>query len=88
MWSVAISDRRFTFYVAFPLNGSRFGVPRARRARFVNRLQKIAVSAQPSRIPKASTWYDRDFVTGRGLNEVDDFEVVGGAAVEADTDLG
>ena len=54
----------------------------------VNRWQKIAVSAQPSRIPKASTWYDRDFVTGRGLNEVDDFEVVGGAAVEADTDLG
>ena len=33
-------------------------------------------------------WYDRDIVTGRGLTEVDDFEVVGGAAVEADTDLG
>ena len=54
----------------------------------VNRLQKIAVSAQPSRIPKASMWYDRDIVTGRGLTEVDDFEVVRGAAVEADTDLG
>ena len=51
----------------------------------VNRLQEIAASAQPSRIPKASMWYDRDIVTGRGLTEVDDFEVVRGAAVEADT---
>ena len=33
-------------------------------------------------------WYDRDIVTGRGLTEVDDFELVRGAAVEADTDLG
>lgn len=29
--------------------------------------------------------YDSGIVTGRGLAEVDDFEVAGGAAVEADT---
>ena len=33
-------------------------------------------------------WYDNDILAGRGLTEVDDFDVVGGAAVEADTDLG
>ena len=51
----------------------------------VNRLQEIAASAQPSRIPKSFMLYDRGIVTGRGLAEVDDFEEVGGAAVEADT---
>ena len=38
---------------------------------------------QPSRIPKASMWYDSDTVAGRGLSEVDDFEVIREAAVEA-----
>ena len=51
----------------------------------VNRLQEIAASAQPSRIPKSFMLYDSGIVTGRRLAEVDDFEEVGGAAVEADT---
>jgi len=32
--------------------------------------------------------YDSDIVTGRGLAEEDDFEVVRGAAIDADTYLG
>ena len=32
--------------------------------------------------------YDSDIVTGRGLAEEDDFEVVRGAAIEVDTALG
>ena len=43
---------------------------------------------QPSRRPKSSMSYDSDTVTGRDLAEVDDFEVVRGAVVEADTYLG
>ena len=43
---------------------------------------------QPSRIPKSSMPYHSDTVTGRGLAEEDDFEVVRGAAIDADTYLG
>ena len=43
---------------------------------------------QPSRIPKSSMPYHSDTVTGRGLAEEDDFEVVRGAAIEVDMALG
>ena len=45
-------------------------------------------SEQPSRIPKSSMPYHSATATGRGLAEVDDFEIVRGAAIDADTYLG
>ena len=50
--------------------------------------QPRAALDQPSRIPKSSMPYHSDMATGRGLAEVDNFENVRGAAVEADTYLG
>ena len=38
---LAFSDRRSVFCVAFPLNGSRFGVPRACRTRFRDRSSEM-----------------------------------------------
>ena len=43
---------------------------------------------QPSRIRKSSVPYHSATVTGRGLAEEDDFEVVRRAAIDADTYLG
>ena len=43
---------------------------------------------QPSRIPKSSMSYHSAAAMGRGLVEEDDFEVVRGAAIDADTYLG
>ena len=53
-----------------------------------NRPAEIQSSGQPSRIPILYMMYDSDIVTGRGLAEEDDFEVVRGAAIDADTYLG
>jgi len=81
----------------FNRNASCLGTQNASRSAEMHRAwehkmqtvhQKCRALGQPSRIPKASMWYDNDIVAGRGLTEVDDFDVVGGAAVEADTDLG
>ena len=38
---LAFSDRRSVFCVGFPLNGSRFGVPRACRTRFRDRSSEM-----------------------------------------------
>ena len=53
-----------------------------------NRSAEMQSLGQPSRIPKSSMPYDSDTVTGRGLAEVDDFEIVRGAAIDADSHLG
>ena len=54
----------------------------------VNRPAEIQSPGQPSRIRKSSIPYHSDMVAGRGLAEEDDFEVIRGAAIDADTYLG
>ena len=54
----------------------------------VNRPAEMKSLGQPSRIRKSSMPYHNATVTGRGLAEEDDFEVVRGAAIEVDTALG
>ena len=54
----------------------------------VNRSTGIQSPGQPSRIRKSSIPYHSDMVADRGLAEEDDFEVVRGAAIDADTYLG
>ena len=53
-----------------------------------NRPAEMKSPGQPSRILKSSVPYHSATVTGRGLAEEDDFEVVRGAAIDADTHLG
>ena len=57
-------------------------------AQNVNRPAEMKSPGQPSRIRKSSVPYHSAIVTGRGLAEEDDFEVVRGAAIDADTYLG
>ena len=58
------------------------------RAQNANRLAEMKSLGQPSRIRKSSMPYHNATVTGRGLAEEDDFEVVRRAAIDADTYLG
>ena len=53
-----------------------------------NRPAEMKSPGQPSRIRKSSVPYHSAIVTGRGLAEEDDFEVIRGAAIDADTYLG
>ena len=53
-----------------------------------NRPAEMKSPGQPSRILKSSVPYHSATVTGRGLAEEDDFEVIRGAAIDADTNLG
>ena len=53
-----------------------------------NRPAEMKSLGQPSRILKSSVPYHSATVTGRGLAEEDDFEVIRGAAIDADTYLG
>ena len=53
-----------------------------------NRPAEMKSPGQPSRILKSSMPYHNATVTGRGLAEEDDFEVVRGAAIEVDMALG
>ena len=54
----------------------------------VNRPAEMKSPGQPSRIRKSSVPYHSATVTGRGLAEEDDFEVVREAAIEVDMALG
>ena len=58
------------------------------RAQNANRLAEMKSLGQPSRIRKSPMPYHSATVTGRGLAQEDDFEVVRGAAIEVDTALG
>ena len=53
-----------------------------------NRPAEMKSPGQPSRILKSSVPYHSATVTGRGLAEEDDFEVIRRAAIDADAYLG